>query len=735
MADYDFSTLNSSDLEELVCDLLNLDQPTNSLIKYKTFKDGKDKGIDFLYSSATNNYEQVGQVKHYYRTGFAGMYKVLKDTEVNNVQNLKPNKYIFATSVDLSLANTNAIKDLFNPYIKSLGDIYGKKDLNRLIENHDEILNTHYKLWLSDFTILSKLLNSALEFRSAAFVELELKKRLRLYIKTPLFDDAKKSLEKNKFIVITGEPGVGKTTLAEMLVYKYIADDYKLTYIYDDIKEAESALTPDDSKQLIYFDDFLGSTKVEINKAKGSENALISILRRIERLSNKLVVFTTRSFLFKTAIEESEKLKRFNIKAKSSLFELKEYDDNLKRQLLINHIEESEISDDLKDVLNDYSIQMEIIRHSSFSPRSVEFITTAANVGNFKKEEYLKFVRENFDFPDKIWKHAYNEQIFEDDRLLLNTLLSFGEISNLNGLEEAFNSRIQYEIENNNKQREMFAFRKALNRLEGGFLILKNEDEVHFINPSLIDFLVKYLREDKEEVLKIANSVKYVSQLTERLFSLGSLNGNKMSSNLEKRLLEDYQSFISNANGDFDLIQLALVIYKYIDNIEKEQVVCEIIDSITEWEALHEDYSLNSHFKEFMFEVKDNENINSVLQERIEEIVSELFSGKNDINEAIDLLEELIRSFDINFNDLNTINITNHLDDLFAEHIANEVQWLFDWMTYEDEAQEKLDEVNQLVKRINELGIEYEADTEEFQFDWYDVAMENELHRLMGKDD
>jgi len=33
MADYDFSTLNSSDLEELVCDLLNLDQPEGSVVK------------------------------------------------------------------------------------------------------------------------------------------------------------------------------------------------------------------------------------------------------------------------------------------------------------------------------------------------------------------------------------------------------------------------------------------------------------------------------------------------------------------------------------------------------------------------------------------------------------------------------------------------------------------------------------------------------------------------------
>lgn len=735
MADYDFSTLNSSDLEELVCDLLNRNQPVGSVIKYKTFKDGKDKGIDLLYSTDAFEFEQVGQVKHFYRTGYTKMLATLKATEVDKVIKLNPNKYIFATSVELSVANTEAIKALFNPYIKNLNDIYGKNDLNRLIEENEEISNSHYKLWLSDFSILKKLLSSDLEFRSSAFVEHELKRRLRIYVKTTLFEEARKALAKNRFIILTGEPGVGKTTLAEMLIYEYIAEGYNLSYILDDIKEAEKVLVPDDSKQIIYFDDFLGSNKVEINKAKGSETALRRILNRIPNMENKLVVFTTRSFLLNTAIEESEHLKRFNIKAKSSLFELKEYDEVLKKQLLVNHIEESELKEELKELLHDDEIQNFIVTHSSFRPRSIEFITSEDKVNHFNKAEFKEFIISSFDYPDEIWKHAYNEQITEDDRLLLNTLISFGEVSNIIELEVAFNSRVQYEVENNNKQREMFAFQKALKRLEGGFILLKNDVNVNFINPSLIDFLVEYLKNDKEEVLKIVNSVKYVSQLTERLFSLGSEASNKMPKCLEERLLTDYQSFISNSNSDFDLIQLALVIYKYIENIDREEVICEIIDSITEWEALHEDYSLNLHFKEFMLSVNDNENINSVLQERIEEIVSELFKGKNDINEAIDLLEELIKSFDVDFDKLDTTNITDHFDDLFSEHIANEVQWLMDWMTYEDEAHEKLNEIEKLVARINDLGLEYEADTEEFGFDWHEVAMANEFARQMAKDD
>ncbi|WP_281298847.1 AAA family ATPase [Flavobacterium limnophilum] len=735
MANYDFSTLNSSDLEELVCDLLNLAQPEGSIIKYKTFKDGKDKGIDFIYSTAKNLYAQVGQVKHYYRTGYDGLYKVLKDTEVNNVNILKPNKYIVATSVDLNVANTEAIKKLFGVYIKNLNDIYGKKDLNRLIEENEGILNSHYKLWLSDFSILTKILNSHLQFRSSDLINDELKKRIRIYVKTSLFEDTRKALEKNKFVVITGEPGVGKTTLAEMLIYEYIANEYNLTYIIDDIREAEQVLVPDNSKQIIYFDDFLGSTEVEINKAKGSESRLINLLRRVAKYENKFVVLTTRNHLLNGAIISSEKLDRFNIKTKTSLLELKEYNVELKKQLLNNHIEVSDLREDLKDVLLNNDIQNFISNHNNFTPRTVEFICDSIKINHYEPEAFKSFIKTSFNKPEIIWTHAYTVQINEDARLLLHTLLSFGQSANIHELEEAFLTRVQYEVEKNNKKIEMYAFRNAFRNLDGSFIIIKNTCEVHFINPSIIDFLKSFIRKDKVEIKKIAESVKYVSQLTERLFSLGSAGINKMPESLEKRLLTDYHSFVSNSNSDYDLIQLALVIYKYIDNVDKEEVICEIIDSITEWEALYQDYSLNSHFKEFMVSVKDNENINSVLQERIEEIVSELFRGQTDINEAIDLLAELIKSFDIDFNKLDTTNIINHLDDLFSENVFDETEDLKDWITDEGEAYDKRREFEDFNERLNLLGLEYKADLSEFDIDWYEIARDNDFRRMMEKDD
>lgn len=736
MATYDFSTLNSSDLEDLVCDLLNEDQPDSSTVKYKTFKDGKDLGIDLLYSSDSKKYNHVGQVKHYYRTGFNGLISDLKETEVSKVKALSPNRYIFATSVDLGVSNTIKIQNIFKPYIKNLNDIYGKKDLNRLIEKYDKVLKDHYKLWLSDISILNKILQSDLEFRSSNFIKLELKKRLRLYVQTPLFRKAQNALISNSFIIITGEPGVGKTTLAEMLIYEHVANGFKLTYVLDDIRDAERVLNMDDSKQIIYFDDFLGSNQIEIEKAKGSETRLRKILRRISEMPNKLIVFTTRSHLLTAAIEESENLRRFNLKARASTFELSEYSKTLKKQLLLNHIAESELGKNFKKLLCSKKVTTFIINHDNFTPRSVEFICSTQNFGNRNIQYFEDFVYSSFNFPEEIWKHAYSNQIQEDDRLLLNTLLTYGKPVKISILEESFLNRIQHEIDYNNKKKEMHAFKKALRRLDGGFIIIK-DNKVDFINPSLVDFLLEYLREDTNEVLQIAQSVLFASQFSERLNSLIHFDENQMPNKLQKRLFEDYESFIEDKeNRDFQLIQLAILIHKYVPSYDTEDIICDIIEEIEEWDSLHYNYTLNSQFRDFMESVRHNNRINSLLESKIIEITTELVVGEYDITDAIHLFGSLTSSFKLDFKRINTEEIFDHFDHLFDDYIDQEADWLVDYISDEGEVQDKLLEIKFLTDKFRDFGFEYEPNLSQLErHDWQELALFNSFKRAMEKDD
>jgi DNA polymerase III delta prime subunit len=558
---------------------------------------------------------------------------------------------------------------------------------------------------------------------------------MRLYVKTDLFEKGRAFLRENKSIIICGEPGVGKTTLAEMLIYEYIKEDYKFTYILDDIKEADKALTNDEEKQIIYFDDFLGSNAVEINKAKGSETTLRKVLRRVVSQNNKLIVFTTRSFLLNTAISESENLTRFNIKAKQSILNLSEYTTEIKLQILLNHIEDSDLNEDLKEVILRKSVQEFIISHKNFTPRSVEFITTSEFVKTYSKLKFETFIYASFNSPINIWEHAYSEQIKEDDRLLLNTLLTFGEFSRVTDLEKAFHYRLKYESENNNKVKEIQAFSKSLKRLEDGFIIIK-KNEIHFINPSLIDFLITYLRQDKDEVTRMIDSVCFVTQLTERLFSISSKEYKNVPENLKNRILDDYYSFVTIENISGDLIRLALFIHKYIKDIRAEEIVCEIIQEIEDWDSLYDDYTLNFYFREFMDSVRDNEKINKVIKNRIIDILTDLVIGEDDLNQSIDILEELISKYKIDFKTVDASKIEEHFNTLINDYVNQEIDWLRDYISDEGEVFEKKEEIKRFISRITAAGLQLESDLSEFDNnDWYDIAMHNEFRRLMEKDD
>ena len=106
MANYDFSTLSPSEFEVLVCDLLNSQfRECHTDGHFQSFKDGKDGGIDLLYSTPINDYKIIVQIKHYLKSTFAKLKSDLVKNEKNKVDIINPEAYIFVTSQELSVSN------------------------------------------------------------------------------------------------------------------------------------------------------------------------------------------------------------------------------------------------------------------------------------------------------------------------------------------------------------------------------------------------------------------------------------------------------------------------------------------------------------------------------------------------------------------------------------------------------------------------------------------------------
>lgn len=121
MANYDFSTLNDKDLEELALDLLN----AQLKLDLQSFKIGIDGGVDLRYSTPINDNSIVVQVKHYLKSGYSKLKSDLKNKELKKVKILNPDRYIIVTSVELSKIQKDDLKTIFSPFIKTSNDIIG----------------------------------------------------------------------------------------------------------------------------------------------------------------------------------------------------------------------------------------------------------------------------------------------------------------------------------------------------------------------------------------------------------------------------------------------------------------------------------------------------------------------------------------------------------------------------------------------------------------------------------
>ena len=80
-----------------------------------------------------------------------------------------------------------------------------------------------------------------------------IKKKSRLYIENRNIQEVKKVLKENHFCIISGALGVGKTTLARMLILKYLSRKYELIVISRDIGEAFKTFSRE--KKILYYYD------------------------------------------------------------------------------------------------------------------------------------------------------------------------------------------------------------------------------------------------------------------------------------------------------------------------------------------------------------------------------------------------------------------------------------------------------------------------------------------------
>ena len=505
-------------------------------IPLQNFKKGKDKGIDLRYSGSIEN-EIVIQAKHYTGSQFSNLKSNLQKIEIGKVRKLNPSRYILVTSLGLTPSNTDELKQILAPYIKSTNDIYGKERLNALLgkkENKD-IEEKYYKLWLASSNILQRIVHNGIKGRSE-FIQEKIVEKVELFVENRSFLVAQKQLDNNKFLIITGDPGVGKTFLAYMLIYRQLAKGYKLICIEEKIKEAEEVLSQSpEEKQIIFFDDFLGSNFREIMNPKNRDTSILYLIERIQKSKNKLLIFTTRTIFYNQALHTSEPLQRSQRSLAEFEVNLTEFSDYQKAKILYNHFyfaKDNLPENFVQSIIEDKKKYYKIIEHENYCPRLIEFFTNPHNLRGISAEGYYAFIMNSLNNPENIWRNAYENQSSADERFLITTLFSFGRAIPQEVLKDAFHYRIEYEIRKNGHILENNTFLNSLKKLKDSFISIDFEcirreytegdyikfeyDEIpkyQLKNPSIADFLIHYLSRSQQERERILHSAIYLEQI------------------------------------------------------------------------------------------------------------------------------------------------------------------------------------------------------------------------------
>ncbi|GAA2996177.1 ATP-binding protein [Streptosporangium longisporum] len=362
LTDFDFECLCKDVFEKL----LN--------VRLEIFTSGSDGGIDLRYMNRYGD-KVIIQCKHWMKSGRAKLVRHMLNEELPKARNLNPTRYIIASTVEMTRDAKDKLYKAFDPFIVSPSDIYGAHELLSIIGDSPNIVRKYMRLWLSDANMLEAAISKNILWRSEHFAE-EIKETLKTYVPSSSYRHALKMLDANHACIITGGPGVGKTSLAQVLSAHYAYSGYELVEISENIEDAYR-MWESEAKQIFVYDDFLGQSTLEDKLYKNEDARLISLMKRIGKDPHKRLICTTRSYILAQGKNRYERLDRENFEPITCVVDLDSYSRETKARILYNHTFWSTWPAVEKAKLAQPESYRKIIDHINFNPRVISDVLTA----------------------------------------------------------------------------------------------------------------------------------------------------------------------------------------------------------------------------------------------------------------------------------------------------------------------------------------------------------------------
>lgn len=520
MLNFDFhNLLFPTEFENFCRDVLEIREPN---IKFTTYKKGKDGGIDI--KSTNSQLKIIGQCKLYHPQNYIGLLSSLK-REVTKCKRQKPDRYLICTNIELSPSRAEEIKKLFGNFIINEEDIVDGIKLNKYLgqKEYEYLFKTYSKLLVPNFSsielALEKVINKKYYNKTKTFLK-DISIKHKLFHNTEQLPHLIQKLEDDKVIILSGNPGVGKTTTA-MMIANYFFTRKKCDVLYLEERDYPETLVLAEENRLIIVDDFWGQNfSPSIQKHSTFQRELQSIIKYFIHSSNSYLLLVSRDYVIKDALANAEYETETLINQSKYIIDITAFSFEDKLRIFLNHlffyeydlsyISRAKYDDGFEHLLN----------HPNYSPRHLDFfIKTYLHQEDQSSYHFYRLLRDYLEKPLAFWKDAFGK-LNPTAQLILLILLTSSDPIGLEDLKLTFDN-VQMEARLiSNAEIVPADFRKELIKLEEFYISIDkdrhyNVSLVGFQSPGIKDYLLEFLRTDGYFWIKpIILNALFFNQLT-----------------------------------------------------------------------------------------------------------------------------------------------------------------------------------------------------------------------------